>query len=122
MSEKTRKNILLCDDRGELATHSIGETCDVIAYATKEKAFEAGIRAMRPDIIITDELMHLDLQPLKRAVSAGVKVIASAHFSSIEGVMSSFFDIFDTFVLLDEHKIGQVNKIYDVNKKEIELC
>ena len=122
LSEKTRKNILLCDDRGEIATHSIGETCDVIAYASKERAFETGIRAMRPDVIVTDELTHLDLQPLKRAVLAGVKVIATAHFASIEGVTPPFFDIFDIFVLLDEHKIGRVHKIYDVNKREIELC
>ena len=122
LSEKTRKNILICDERGEIAGESLGESCDVISHCSKERAFEAGIRALRPDIIVTDELTRLDLQSLNRAVSAGVCVIATAHFSSIERVEDVFFNIFDKFVLLDELHIGKIKKIYDAKKKEIALC
>ena len=53
---KTGLNVLICDERGEISAGEIGETCDVLKYSDKATAFEAGIRAMRPDVIITDEL------------------------------------------------------------------
>ena len=113
LSEKTRKNILICDERGEIALGDIGESCDVIKYCDKATAFEAGIRAMRPEIIITDELSEADCIPLKKAVDAGITVFASAHFSDISLVKPCFFEIFDRFVLLDARKIGKIHEIYN---------
>ena len=118
ISEKTKKNILICDERGEISSGEVGESADIIKFCDKDTAFEAGIRAMRPDIIITDELAVGDLQALHKAVCAGVTVLASAHFSSIKQLSKSFFDIFERFVLLDELKIGAVKRIYDQNGEE----
>lgn len=112
LAEKTRKNILICDERGEISVGKVGESCDVIKYCDKATAFEAGIRAMRPEIIITDELSETDCIPLKKAVEAGITVIASAHFSDIHCVKSCFLGIFDRFVLLDERKTGRIRGIY----------
>jgi len=112
LAEKTRKNILICDERGEIAVGKVGESCDVIKYCDKATAFEAGIRAMRPEIIITDELSEADCIPLKKAVDAGITVIASAHFSDIHSVKSCFLEIFHRFVLLDGRKTGQIRGIY----------
>ena len=119
LSEKTRKNILICDERGEISSGVMGESCDIIKFSDKETAFEAGIRAMRPDIIITDELSVYDLEVLKKAIYAGITVLASAHFSSMERVGKQFLEIFDRFVLLDELKIGKIKGIYDHEGKEL---
>ena len=121
MSEKTRKNILICDERGELSAGYLGDTCDIVKYSDKVTAFEAAIRAMRPDIIITDELSKGDLQGLQKAVSAGIIVIASAHFLNIDRVEKEFFPIFDYFVFLNQEKIGVVDKIYRKSEEKLEL-
>lgn len=112
LSEKTKKNILLCDERGELSVGELGDTCDVVRYSNKETAFEAGVRAMRPDIVITDELSLHDIVALEKAVAAGIVVIASAHFSDMKYVPPSFLNVFDRYVLLDEQKIGKIKGIY----------
>ena len=113
LSEKTRKNILICDERGEISIGSFGETCDVIRYCSKKVAFTAGIRAMRPEIIMTDEVSIEDLEYLKRAKDAGVAVIASAHFSQEDYLDLSFKNIFEKIAVLDTQKIGMIKAIYD---------
>ena len=120
ISRETRKNILICDERAEIAIGDLGETCDVIRYCDKKTAFEAGIRAMRPDVIVTDELSLQDLSTIERAVSAGVCVLATGHFLNIECVPSPFFNVFERFVVLSNEKIGNIVGVYDKNGKEIE--
>ncbi len=115
LSEKTHKNILICDERGEISSGETGETCDVLRFSDKKTAFEAGIRAMRPEIIITDELLAEDCQALTRAIGAGIVVLASAHFSSIEHITTPFSEIFDRFVILDEQIIGKIRGVYEGN-------
>lgn len=112
IGEKTKKNILICDERGEISAGDCGECSDVIKFSDKKTAFEAGIRAMRPDIIITDELSLQDCEALKKAVYAGVKVIASAHFSDIAYINEDFLSIFEYFIFLQEGKIGKIKEIY----------
>lgn len=115
ISRNTAKNILICDERGEISAGISGDTCDVVKYADKATAFEAGIRAMRPDVIITDELSERDCIALKNAVNAGVKVVASAHFADISYVKEPFLGIFERFIVLRKEKVGQIYRIY--NKK-----
>ena len=112
LSETTAKNILICDERGEISIGEYGETCDVVRFCDKKTAFSAGIRAMRPEIIITDELSAYDVDILEKAKKAGVIVIASAHFSGIDYVSASLKNIFERIVLLDEQKIGEIRAIY----------
>lgn len=119
VSEETRKNVLICDERGEIATQNFGETCDVLKYSCKSAAFEAGIRAMRPDVIITDELVRDDALSVSRAIAAGVIVIASAHFSTFSHLDPSLSTLFDYYVFLDEKIIGKIRAIYDRNGREI---
>lgn len=113
VSTKTKKNLLICDERGEIATGQVEESCDILKYADKKTAFESGIRAMRPDIIVTDEISANDCVSVERAVWAGVKVLASAHFSCIQAVKSPFLELFDRFVILNECEIGKIKGIYD---------
>ncbi len=113
LSEKTQKNILICDERGELSVGDIGDTCDVLRFSDKSNAFEAGIRAMRPEIIVTDELSFQDCSALERAIAAGITVLASAHFSDMQYVRAPFTHLFDRYVLLDECNIGKIKRIYN---------
>ena len=119
LSEKTRKNLMICDERGEISAGQVGYTCDVMKYASKTVAFDAGIRAMRPDIIITDELSIQDSNAVERAIFAGVFVVASAHISAINLVHKAFQGIFDRYVLLEKNEIGRICAIYDKNGKEV---
>ena len=117
--EKYVKNVLICDERGEIAIHETEMQCDVLKYATKEIAFEAGIRAMRPDVIITDELSLQDCQAVERAVAAGVCVLASAHVACFDALAPSFRGIFERYVFLHTQEIGRVQVIYDKNGLEL---
>lgn len=120
ISQNLKKNVLICDERGEISNGELGDFCDILKYADKYVAFEAGVRAMRPDIIITDELLKNDCEALLRAISAGVKVVASAHFHDFTAISAEFLKIFDIFVVLDESEIGKIQGIYD--KKGREIC
>lgn len=119
IATKTHKNILVCDERGEISVGNVGVSCDVLKYADKQTAFESGIRALRPDVIITDELSYGDCSAVERAVCAGIKVIATAHFSAIEHLKKSFFGLFERYVLLREEKIGEIKAVYDECGREI---
>ena len=119
ISAQTRKNVLICDERGEIATQNYGQTCDVLKYSSKSVAFEAGIRAMRPDVIITDELVKDDALAVARAISAGVIVVASAHFSAFSKVEQALLSLFERFVFLDEQTVGKIRAIYDKSGREI---
>ena len=113
LSEKTKKNILICDERGEISVGNLGESCDVLKFCNKSTAFEAGIRALRPDIIVTDEITSEDCSAIKKAIFAGVTVLASAHFSDIKYVKPPFLPLFERYVLLKEDSIGKIAAIYN---------
>ncbi len=119
ISLHTRKNILICDERGELSCLDIGESCDVMKYADKKTAFGSGIRAMRPDIIVTDELSDTDCAAVKQAIYAGVNVLASAHFAKMEEIGAPFYPLFDRYVLLRENAVGEIARIYDREGREV---
>ena len=72
---------------------------------------------MRPDIIVTDELSPSDCESVQRAVYAGVKVLASAHFSDIQSIEKPFVGLFERYILLNESKIGQIKGIYGKDKE-----
>ncbi|MBS7401326.1 MAG: Flp pilus assembly complex ATPase component TadA [Eubacteriales bacterium] len=122
-------NTLLLDERGELAACyqgekqlDVGQNCDVITGGTKAFGFENGIRSLRPDVIITDEIATADdVAMLKRAVRSGVVVIASVHAADLGEVRAKpdlgvlvEQGVFERYVVLrmGEHA-GEVVGIYD---------
>lgn len=106
-------NLLVCDERGEICAEDIEENIDVLKFCYKEMAFDAGIRAMRPDVIITDELSIRDIAVVERAIHAGIVVLASAHFSNFEDISPQFLELFSRFVILDRCKIGNIKAVYN---------
>ncbi len=81
------QNVLLLDERSEIAAVSEGTPMldaglytDIMSGCTKEFGFSQGIRSLRPDIIVTDELgTSADIAAAAQAMLHGVKIIASAH-------------------------------------------
>ncbi len=114
VSERTNRNVLVSDERGELSAGELGQTSDIICFADKLTAFTAGIRALRPDIIVTDELLTEDYRAVRRALEGGIAVFASAHLKKFEDVPEK---IFSRYVLLDG--LGQVNKILNEEGKDV---
>ena len=111
VSKKTQKNVLICDERGEIAQGDVGETTDVLRFCDKKTAFEAGIRAMRPHIIVTDELSIDDCKAVEYAVFSGIIVLASAHISQVNALEKPFLGLFSRYVFLDLNEIGKISCI-----------
>ena len=114
ISEQTRLNILVSDERGELSAGDLGDTSDVVRFADKLTVFTAGIRAMRPDLIVTDELLPEDYAAVKRAKESGIHVLASAHLRKYEDVPEK---LFERYVILDG--LGKVGKILGSNGENV---
>lgn len=79
-------NVLLCDERYEIAASSggrptldVGACTDVISGTDKKSAIEIAVANMRPDIIIVDELFSGDIACVRHASSCGVTVVATVH-------------------------------------------
>ena len=84
-------NTLILDERGELAACyqgekqlDVGQNSDVITGGTKAYGFENGIRSLRPDVMVTDEIATAeDVAMLQRAVRSGITVLASVHAADL---------------------------------------
>lgn len=130
-------NILLCDERFEVAncfngnpTLDIGNFCDTLSGTTKAYAFEKGIRSLRPDIIVTDEISNTqDYESILYASTCGVKTLASIHAKNIEDLKSKLgFEIllknktFSRIVILStKDGPGTIEAIYDENLRYVSL-
>lgn len=122
-------NILVVDERNEIAGIDNGELgfdlggfADVYTNCSKDYAFKFGIRSMRPDIIVTDEIdIDKDLQAIVDATNCGVKVLATIHSGDIRQLKQKRkFDevvankVFDRYVLLSlDEGPGTLKAIYD---------
>ncbi len=109
LSEKTENNILICDERGEIAEGSVGIHTDVFSFAEKRTALEIGVRVMRPDVIITDELSVGDYVSIIRAKDCGVNIIASMHCGCLASIPQEIVREFDAIVVLDSKIIGKIS-------------
>ena len=89
-------NVLIHDERNEISAAegdfslNVGPFCDVIRYSQKQDAFTAAVRALRPDVLITDELVSDgEMCAAAACVRGGVEVIASAHCRDIGSLRAS---------------------------------
>jgi stage III sporulation protein AA len=121
-------NVLVLDERGEISGEAEGRfqfdvgSSDVMLYCSKQFGFSFGVRAMRPDVIICDELKgEEDCGAVYEALSCGVCVVATIHSGGVEELMQkrSFKGIiesgaFKRYVLLsDEPRPGSIKAIFD---------
>lgn len=122
-------NTLILDERGELAASYLGENqlpvgrgSDVITGGTKAFGFENGIRSLRPDAIITDEIATADdAAMIRSAARSGVVVFASVHAADLDEVrekpgLSALIQdgVFERYVVLTTaESAGHVVGVYD---------
>jgi stage III sporulation protein AA len=117
-------NVLVVDERSEITTISEYrfEDVDVYKNCSKSYAFDNGIRSMKPDVIVTDEInIDNDLQAIENAITSGVKVVATIHASSILDLKNkkSFQNIldkklFDRYVVLGfSNGVGTIEGVYN---------
>ena len=90
-TENRLYQVLICDERFELASsylgiinNDIGICSDVVSGSSKNFAFSFAIRTMKPDVIVCDEIMsQQDAESVVYAIKSGAKVIATAHAKNI---------------------------------------
>lgn len=134
LSEKNYAyNVLVLDERGELdigRSGCLGNFVDKICYARKSVGFENGIRALSPDIIVTDELGQLeDVAAVNYAINCGVTVLASVHCDNIDSFIKKpnfekIIDnkLFERYVLLSKRNgPGTLEGIYNENFSRVRL-
>jgi stage III sporulation protein AA len=123
------QNVLILDERSEIAAVcngiaqlNAGLYSDVMTNCGKAYGFEHGIRSMRPDVIITDELANAaDLDAAAYAMASGVKVIASVHACDhLDIAVKPHFEsavkrrLFGRYVVLSDRRgPGTYEGIYD---------
>lgn len=126
-------NTLVLDERGEIAASHLGENCldvgastDVMTGCSKSYGFENGIRSMRPDVVITDEIATAaDVEMVRLAARSGVCIFASVHASGIDEIRAkpNFAEIiaervFDRYVVLGvTDSAGTIMGVFDANLK-----
>lgn len=114
------QNVIVIDERYELCSMFNGESAldigdvEVISGIPKTIAYEQCIRAMNPDVIVTDEVFcNQEVDALIDIVRCGVKVFASLHGNSVSSLHSSeifkpLIDVFEYAVVLSKNPVGRV--------------
>ena len=126
-------NVLVADERNEIASVTngvaeipMGNFVDIYSNCSKEFAFKQGIRSMKPDIFVTDEIdIDKDLQSIVDATNSGVKVLATIHSNNIIQLKAKRgFDkiiankVFDRYIVLSDNEgPGTLTNIYDSQLK-----
>ena len=116
----------ICDERSEIAgcfegrsSYDLGSRTDILDGCPKAEGMIMLIRAMSPDVVITDEIgKPKDADAVKSALYAGVKTITSIHGNSYEEVERSAIGelvrehIFETLIFMSAFpSTGTVEKI-----------
>lgn len=122
------------DERSEIGAsikgvpqHDLGKRTDILDACPKAEGMMMLIRSMSPDILVVDEIgSNDDVTALMEAVHAGVKVICTAHGSSVKDIRKrpSFLrlfeeNIFERLVILNKKKRGRIKVIYDSSMRPI---
>lgn len=111
------KNVLVFDERGEIAAmdgYGVGfdlGAVDVVRCFSKLGAISSAIRAMKPDIIVTDELYgDEDIKAVRYAAECSIAVIASSHITNREKLKTMPFEYF-----IELKSLGGKPVFYDKN-------
>lgn len=133
LSKTQKYNILVFDERNEISAingaegYDLGDRVDIVRCYEKKSAIASAIRAMKPNVIITDELYgEKDSEAINFAVNCGIEVIASSHICNRDILKKMPFEYFvqlekiGTSVIYDKdfNFIGR-SRADDVNRKYI---
>lgn len=127
------KRVCIVDERKEIAAlHNgisklnVGQKCDVLEGVDKGYGMNMLIRAMSPEVIITDEVGKFeDIEALENCVLSGVNVISSAHGENITDILNKkeFVSIikkgiFDRYIFLEN--INGKRKVKEIYNRKLE--
>jgi len=127
-------HICVVDERSEIAAMcagvaqlDVGPNTDVLDGCAKEAGLRWMLRAMSPQVLVTDELGGaLDVQAVSDAARCGVSVMATMHGRDLETALSrgSLYQlvqnqIFSRYVLLSPHAVGRIACICDEKLRPI---
>lgn len=123
------------DERGELAgmwqgvpTYNLGYRTDVLDGCPKASGMNMIIRSMAPQVIAMDELGHTDdVTALLDALRTGVRILSTAHASSLEEArgrptLAHLLEqrVFERLVVLSrKHGPGTIDGVYDLKTGRI---
>ncbi len=85
------RRVALIDTRGELYIEKMfsGTMCDILSGYPRAQGIEIATRTLSPEVIICDELGDAEeARQILTAQNTGVPIIASAHASSLGGLLS----------------------------------
>ncbi len=120
------KSTVIIDERYELASAVNGAPsldvgdAEVLSGITKCVAYENALRAMSPEVLVTDELFRQEeVALIEDAVRAGVKVFASVHGESFENIKNSrifspLAECFGLAVELSSSPIGGIKAVREL--------
>lgn len=101
---------------------NLGPCTDILSGVPKEIGMELFLRVMGHDVVVTDEISNpADCAAIHDLCGCGVAVIASAHGSSLQGVLArkafgSFLQTmpFNRYIVLSKRLgVGTVEAVYD---------
>jgi len=123
------------DERGELAgmwqgvpTYDLGFRTDVLDGCPKASGMSMMVRSMSPQVLAMDEIGHTDdVIAIADALRTGVRILSTAHASSIEEaqnrpVITHLLDqgVFERLVVLSrQHGPGTIEGVYDLRTGRI---
>ena len=123
------------DERGELAgmwqgvpTYNLGYRTDVLDRCPKAGGMSMLVRSMAPQVIAMDELGHADdVSALMDALRTGVRILCTAHASSLEEArnrptLACLLEqgVFERLIVLSRiHGPGTVEGVYDLKTGRI---
>ena len=124
-SDEKKLNVLVFDERNEISAidaggsgFELGLRADVVRSGNKLTAIENAIRAMKPDVIIMDELQgESDMKAVGYAEECGISVIASSHVTNKSKLAELPFEYYVELLAIDEEPI-----IYDKDFNIIGGC
>ena len=124
-----RSKVSLIDERLELAAAEYGEPLfdvgietDVVSGVSKAAGVFMALRALSPEVVVTDEIGRSeDLEALREVANAGVVMITTAHAPDLESLLERMFfrkvfeeRMFDAYAELSA-ELGRitVRQVYD---------
>lgn len=125
------KNVVLIDERNELSasvngvpTFDLGKNTDVLLFSDKKSGYEGAVRALRPDVIATDEIFGKEeIDCLADISRSGVKIIATVHANDALSLLKDkTYRALAAFVryFVELGDVGKVSAIID--KERLKSC
>lgn len=119
----------VCDERSEIAgirmgkpSYDLGPRTDVMDGCPKAEGMTMLIRAMSPDVVVTDEIgRQADVEAIQNAICSGVNILTTIHGKSYEDTRTSEIGdliekkIFRRLIFLtDQPRTGTIREVIHV--------